>query len=186
MKKLIVGLGNPGSQYANTRHNIGFIILDYLAKSQGVTFSDDRHGQVAEFKLKGKTFVLLKPNTFMNLSGKAVRYWMQQSKIEKENILVVLDDLSIDFGKLRIRMKGSDGGHNGLKSIQELIATQEYPRLRFGIGSDFAKGRQADYVLSPWKTKEEEELGFFVNRATESILCFGLEGCSIAMNKFNV
>ena len=147
MKYLIVGLGNIGPEYQNTRHNIGFKVLDAFAKASNTVFEDMRYGAVATVKLKGRTLILLKPNTYMNLSGKAVSYWMQKEKIELSNLFVVVDDLALPFGTIRLRSKGSDGGHNGLKSINQLLGTQDYTRLRFGIGNEFPKGKQVDYVL---------------------------------------
>ena len=146
MKFLIVGLGNIGSEYAQTRHNIGFKVLDALAGASNLFFKTDRYGDVCELRHKGKIFVLLKPSTYMNLSGNAVRYWMQQEKIPLENVLVITDDLALPYGKLRMRGQGSDGGHNGLKHIQQILQTANYPRLRFGISAEFGKGQQVDYV----------------------------------------
>ena len=147
MKYLIIGLGNPGVEYVNTRHNIGFKILDKLAGLSNISFSNDRLADIAQLKFKGRTLVLVKPNTFMNLSGKAVKYWMQKTKVDIENILVVTDDISLPFGTVRMRKKGSDGGHNGFKDIQNQLETSNYPRLRFGVGDDFNRGKQAEYVL---------------------------------------
>lgn len=155
MSFLIVGLGNPGEEYRNTRHNIGFEVLDVLAQKHEATWSSEKHGWVCSFRTKGKVVSLLKPTTFMNLSGKAVSYWMQQHKNKLEHVLVVVDDLAIDLGSLRLRTKGSDGGHNGLKSINETLGTQSYARLRFGIGNNFPKGRQVDFVLGKWAKEEE-------------------------------
>jgi len=185
MKYLIVGLGNVGSEYVDTRHNIGFMVVDSLAKSKEVTFQTSRLADVTDFKHKGKHIHLIKPATYMNLSGKAVNYWMQELKVPVEQILVITDDLALPFGKLRLRSKGSDGGHNGLKSIQATINTQEYARLRMGVGNDYPKGSQADYVLSPFGEEEQQELGKILETASNSILSFCLEGVSIAMNKFN-
>ena len=154
MKYLIVGLGNIGPEYQNTRHNIGFKVLDAFAKASNTVFEDMRYGAVATVKLKGRTLILLKPNTYMNLSGKAVSYWMQKEKIELSNLFVVVDDLALPFGTIRLRGKGSDGGHNGLKSINQLLGTQDYTRLRFGIGNEFPKGKQVDYVLGEWSSEE--------------------------------
>jgi peptidyl-tRNA hydrolase, PTH1 family len=155
MSFLVVGLGNPGSEYDRTRHNIGFEVLDAWAKKHEVTWTSERHGWVGGFRFKGRVVHVLKPNTYMNLSGKAVSYWMQQHKVKLEHVIVVLDDLAIDLGALRLRLKGSDGGHNGLKSIDQTLGTQQYARLRFGIGNHFPKGRQVDFVLGTWKTEEE-------------------------------
>ena len=156
MKYLIVGLGNIGNEYQDTRHNIGFTILDAFAKASNVFFTENRYGSTCEVKMKGRTLILLKPSTFMNLSGNALRYWMQKEKIEIDNVLVVVDDLALPFGTLRLKPQGSDAGHNGLKNIQEILGHNNYPRLRFGIGNDFSKGRQVEYVLGKW-TKEQSE-----------------------------
>ncbi len=185
MKYLIVGLGNPGAEYSNTRHNIGFQILDTFAKQENLSFVDDRLGAVCEWRHKGRIFTFLKPSTYMNLSGKAIKYWMEKKGVEKDNVLVVLDDLSIDFGKLRIKAKGSDGGHNGLKHIQETLGTVEYPRMRFGIGSDFAKGRQVEFVLGNWTADEQAKMPEIVNKACAAIKNFGLAGLQHTMNHFN-
>jgi PTH1 family peptidyl-tRNA hydrolase len=185
MKYLIIGLGNIGAEYANTRHNIGFMVVDALAKSKEVAFQTGRLADVADFKHKGKHIYLVKPSTYMNLSGKAVNYWMQELKIPLEQILVITDDLALPFGKLRLRAKGSDGGHNGLKSIQATINSQEYARLRMGVGSDFPKGSQADYVLSPFGEEEQKDLDKILETASNAVLSFCLEGVSNAMNKFN-
>lgn len=158
MKYLIVGLGNIGAEYANTRHNIGFRILDALAEAANIEFKDARYGAVAEYKFKGRIFVLVKPNTYMNLSGKSVNYWLQKEKIPIENMMVLVDDLALPFETLRLRPKGSDAGHNGLKHINEILGHQNYNRLRFGIGADFSKGQQIDYVLGEWSPEELEKL----------------------------
>ncbi|MBK8612535.1 MAG: aminoacyl-tRNA hydrolase [Flavobacteriales bacterium] len=185
MKYLIVGLGNPGPEYANTRHNIGFIVLDALARASNIVFSPDRYGDRAELRHKGRTLILIKPSTFMNLSGKTVRYWMEQEKVVSERVLVITDDLALPFGKIRLRPSGGAGGHNGLTSIIELIGTETFPRLRFGIGSEFSRGRQADYVLSPWNKEEAAVLDERVKICGEAILDFGLMGIGHAMNTFN-
>lgn len=185
MKYLIVGLGNPGAEYAETRHNIGFKTLDALASASNVFFASDRYADQAEVKHKGRTLILIKPTTFMNLSGKAVNYWMQEEKIPVDRILVITDDLALPFGKIRIRAKGSDGGHNGLKSIQTLINTQEYPRLRFGVGSDFMPGQQVNYVLSPWNEEEKKLIDIRIKIATEAILDFATIGLARSMNMHN-
>ncbi len=186
MKKfLIVGLGNIGAEYANTRHNIGFKILDYLAKKESLEFQTLKLGSIAEYKIKGKTLLLLKPNTYMNLSGKAVQYWMEKEKIEKENILVITDDLNIAFGTIRIKPKGSDGGHNGLKSIQQTLNTTDYPRFRFGISDDFKKGRQVDYVLGEWDEIEVEKLPERLELSAGIIKSFALAGLENTMTTFN-
>ncbi len=184
MKYLIVGLGNIGPDYENTRHNIGFMILDALAKASNVVFEDKRYGFVAEMRLKNKHLILLKPSTFMNLSGNAIRYWMQKEKIEKENLLVVVDDLALPFGTLRLKSKGSDAGHNGLKHIQGLIG-QNYPRLRFGIGNDFPRGAQVDFVLDEFSSDEKQSLDERIDSSIEIIKSFCLAGINIAMNQFN-
>jgi peptidyl-tRNA hydrolase, PTH1 family len=185
MKYLIVGLGNIGRDYDHTRHNVGFDILDRLAKAQSVDWKSETLGDLAQVKHKGRTFLLLKPSTYMNLSGKAVRYWMQKEKITPESILIICDELNLPLGALRIRAKGSDGGHNGLKSIQELLATQEYPRMRVGIGDKFAKGKQVNYVLGKWSDDEWAELQNVMESAGEAILAFGTVGLAMAMNQYN-
>ena len=182
---LIVGLGNIGAEYAGTRHNIGFDVVDALAKEKEGSFETLRYGDVAKVSNKGKTAYLLKPNTFMNRSGKAVRYWMQQKKIPLQNILVITDDIHLDLGFLRTRKKGSDGGHNGLKDICAQLNTTDYARLRFGIGAAFGKGRQVDFVLKPWKNEESKALPFVIDKAAQAAWCFMAEGISVAMNKFN-
>lgn len=185
MKYLIVGLGNMGSDYDDTRHNIGFEVVDALAKAFEVSFKDDSLGDIAEFKHKGRTFVLLKPSTFMNLSGKAVRYWLQKKKIQKENLLVILDDLNLPFGTQRLRGKGKDGGHNGLKNIDQLNGGNNYARLRIGIGDDFSKGRQVNYVLGKWTDTEREQLPEVINFAAETVKSFGTIGIERTMNQYN-
>jgi PTH1 family peptidyl-tRNA hydrolase len=185
MKYLIVGLGNIGPEYAHTRHNIGFDVLDTLVKRDGNMFFMDRLAEVAEYKHKGKNFHLIKPTTFMNLSGKAVRYWMQQLKVEIKDTLIITDDIALPLAKLRIRPKGSDGGHNGLKSIQETIETQDYPRLRFGVGNNFGKGQQVQYVLGKWKTEEVPLVEKGIDDAIEIIHAFGTIGLERTMNLFN-
>lgn len=186
MKKfLIVGLGNIGEKYENTRHNIGFKLLDQLAQKEGATFSTQKLGDIAEFKFKGRTFILLKPSTYMNLSGKAVKYWMQQEKILQENILVLLDDLNIDFGTFRLKAKGSAGGHNGLKDINEKLGNQNYARFRFGISAMFSKGRQVNYVLGEWTNEENRYLPELLDKGSELIKSFGTAGLGNTMNTFN-
>ena len=186
MKKfLIVGLGNIGSEYANTRHNIGFKILDYIANQEGITFQTVKLGEVAELKIKGRTILLLKPNTYMNLSGKAVKYWLEKENIEKENMLVITDDLNLSFGTIRIKTKGSDGGHNGLKNIQLLLNSTEYPRFRFGISDAFKKGQQVNYVLGEWDTEEKEKLKERLEISSKIIKSFALAGLNNTMNEFN-
>ncbi|HBX47068.1 aminoacyl-tRNA hydrolase [Limibacterium fermenti] len=184
MKYLIVGLGNIGREYENTRHNIGFMVLDAFARASNAVFEDKRYGFVAEMRLKNKSLILLKPSTFMNLSGNAVRYWLQKEKIENEQLLVVVDDLSLPFGTLRLKSKGSDAGHNGLKNIQELIG-QQYARLRFGIGNDFPRGMQIDYVLSDFSDEEKLLLPERMETASDMIRSFCLAGVNITMNQYN-
>jgi PTH1 family peptidyl-tRNA hydrolase len=186
MKKfLIVGLGNIGSEYANTRHNIGFKVLDYIANQEGISFQTQKLGDVAELKIKGRTLLLLKPNTYMNLSGKAVKYWLEKEKIEKENLLVITDDLNLAFGTIRIKTKGTDGGHNGLKNIQLLLNSSEYPRFRFGISDAFKKGKQVDYVLGEWDAAEKEQLKERLALSAEIVKSFALAGLNNTMNTFN-
>ena len=186
MKKfLIVGLGNIGSEYANTRHNIGFKILDYIANQEGISFQTVKLGEVAELKIKGRTILLLKPNTYMNLSGKAVKYWLEKENIEKENMLVITDDLNLSFGTIRIKTKGSDGGHNGLKNIQLLLNSTEYPRFRFGISDAFKKGQQVNYVLGEWDTEEKEKLKERLEISSEIVKSFALAGLNNTMNTYN-
>ena len=186
MKKfLIVGLGNIGSEYANTRHNIGFKVLDYIANQEGIFFQTVKLGEVAELKIKGRTLLLLKPNTFMNLSGKAVKYWLEKENIEKENMLVITDDLNLAFGTIRIKTKGSDGGHNGLKNIQLLLNSSEYPRFRFGISDAFKKGQQVNYVLGEWDVEEKEKLKERLEISSEIVKSFALAGLNNTMNTFN-
>lgn len=185
MKYLIVGLGNIGSEYAETRHNIGFKVLDAFASASNTTFKTDRYGDIAEVRFKGRTFLLLKPSTYMNLSGNAVRYWLQKENIPLENLLVVVDDLSLAFGTLRLKGKGSDGGHNGLKHIAATLGTQAYARLRFGIGNDFPRGGQVDYVLSPFSEEEYKLMPERLETAGQIIQSFCLAGLDITMNQFN-
>lgn len=184
-KFLFVGLGNIGAEYLNTRHNIGFKVLDFLAKNENISFDNLKFGALAELKLKGKTFFLLKPNTFMNLSGKAVKYWMEKENIPLENILIIADDLNLSFGTIRIRSKGSDGGHNGLKNITLVLNTQEYARFRFGISDEFKKGKQVDYVLGNWDDIEQTKLPERLEVASEIIKSFGLAGLENTMTSFN-
>ena len=185
MKYLIVGLGNPGSEYQDTRHNIGFTILDAFARASNVFFEDHRYGFTCQVKLKGHTLVLLKPTTFMNLSGNAVRYWMNKEKIEAENILVVVDDIALPFGTLRLKPKGSDAGHNGLRSIQDILGHNLYARLRFGIGSDFPRGGQVRYVLGKWDKDELASIPERAGIAIEMISSFCLTGLELTMTQFN-
>jgi PTH1 family peptidyl-tRNA hydrolase len=185
MKYLIAGLGNIGDEYANTRHNIGFVVADAFAFDRKAEFASGRYASIAKASLKGRTFVIIKPTTFMNLSGKAVRYWMTKEEILPENILVIVDDLALPFGSLRLRKKGSDGGHNGLINIIEEIGTSDFTRLRIGIGADFAKGYQVDYVLSQWTKEEEKILLPKINTAVDIIKSFALAGIDRTMNLFN-
>ena len=186
MKKfLIVGLGNVGEKYANTRHNIGFKILDEVAQENKTIFETEKLGDVATFKVKGRIFILLKPSTFMNVSGKALKYWMDKEKISLENILVVTDDVHIDFGVIRLKAKGSAGGHNGLKDIQDKLQTQQYARFRFGIGGAYKKGRQVDFVLGEWTKEETSQLIERLPLAAKIITSFGTAGLSNTMNTFN-
>ena len=186
MKKfLIVGLGNIGAEYVNTRHNIGFKVVDFFAKSENISFLTQKLGDVAEVKIKGKTILLLKPNTYMNLSGKAVKYWMQKENIEKENVLIITDDLNLSFGNIRIKPKGTNGGHNGLKSIQFELNDTEYPRFRFGISDEFKKGKQVDYVLGDWDDLEKVKLPERLDLAAEIIQSFALAGLENTMNLYN-
>jgi peptidyl-tRNA hydrolase, PTH1 family len=185
MKYLIVGLGNVGSDYEGTRHNIGFEVIDKLAADLGGTFKLDTHAFVAETKHKGRTFILIKPVTYMNLSGKAVRYWLQKHNIPKENLLVVLDDLNLPFGKQRLRPNGSDGGHNGLKNIDMLLGDNNYARLRIGIGDEFRKGQQVNYVLGKWTKKELDVLPEILTNSSETVKAFGTIGIQLTMNQFN-
>lgn len=185
MKYLIVGLGNPGLDYIGTRHNIGFEVLDALAGASNTVFKTERYGDLAEVKHRGRTLLLLKPNTYMNLSGKAVRYWVDKEKVPLDRVIIVTDDLALPFGTIRIRKKGSDGGHNGLKSIQDLLQTNKYPRLRFGIGDTFSRGKQVDYVLGKWSDKESPALGERLERCKNALLAFASIGVDRTMNEFN-
>lgn len=185
MKYLIVGLGNMGAKYDNTRHNIGFDVVDFLAKEFEVNFKNDQLGDIAEFKFKGRIFVLLKPSTFMNLSGKSVRYWLQKKKIDQKNLLIVLDDLNLPFGKQRLKGKGSDGGHNGLKDINRIFGNNNYARLRLGIGNDYHKGQQADFVLGEWDSEEQDNLPKILKTAAETTKAFATIGLSFTMTQFN-
>lgn len=185
MKYLIVGLGNIGGEYHNTRHNIGFNVLDSLAKTADLEFKDVRYGAVTHYKFKGRTFVLLKPNTYMNLSGKAVNYWLQKEKIAVENMMVIVDDLALPFGTLRLRSKGSDAGHNGLKNINQVLGHQNYARLRFGIGDDFHKGQQIDFVLGKWSSQELEQLTPILDTCTKIIQGFATIGVQRTMTAYN-
>jgi PTH1 family peptidyl-tRNA hydrolase len=186
MKKyLIVGLGNIGAEYVNTRHNIGFKILDFFARKENLTFQSAKLGDITEYKIKGRTLFLLKPNTYMNLSGKAVKYWMDKENISKENVLVITDDLNLSFGSIRIKPKGSDGGHNGLKNIQLLLNSVDYPRYRFGISDAFKKGKQVNYVLGEWSDEEKENLIERLEISSQIITSFALAGLNETMNQYN-
>ncbi len=185
MKYLVVGLGNIGSEYAETRHNIGFKVLDALAEASNISFTSARYGSVAQLKHKGRTIILLKPSTYMNLSGKAVRYWLEAEKIPLENLLVISDDIAIPFGTLRMRSKGSAGGHNGLKNITELLGSEVYARIRFGVGGDFARGQQIDYVLGEWSDEEIAAMPDRLKHFSSAILSFATAGVQLTMNGFN-
>ena len=186
MKKfLVVGLGNIGEKYDNTRHNIGFKIADALVKEYDESFTTEKHGDLAKLKIKGKTVFVLKPNTYMNLSGKAVLYWMKKENILIDNILIITDDLNIDFGTIRIKAKGSAGGHNGLKDIQDKLNTSSYPRFRFGVGSDYRKGGQVDFVLGTWSDAEESALIERIPTSIKAVESFVNGGLANTMNTFN-
>lgn len=185
MKYLIVGLGNIGEEYRNTRHNIGFMVLDALAKASNIVFTDGRYGATASMSVKGRQLLLLKPSTYMNLSGNAVRYWMQQEKIPLENVLIVVDDLALPFGTLRLKGKGSDAGHNGLKHIAATLGTQNYARLRFGIGNDFPRGGQIDFVLGHFSEEDIRLMPERLEMAGEIVKSFCLAGLNITMNQYN-
>jgi PTH1 family peptidyl-tRNA hydrolase len=185
VKYLIAGLGNIGSEYKNTRHNIGFQILDTLAGASNISFNDKRYGFVGEYKFKARTFILLKPTTYMNLSGRAVAYWLQKEDIDLSNLLVLVDDLALPFGTIRVRAKGGAGGHNGLENINQVLGRNDYARLRFGIGDNFHKGFQVDYVLSDWSREEDKELSAKIDTCIEIIQSFGTIGTERTMNFFN-
>lgn len=185
MNFLIVGLGNIGVEYANTRHNIGFKVLDALAKASNLVFEDKRYGAIATLKVKNQTLTLLKPSTYMNLSGNAVRYWMNEKKIPLENVLVVVDDLALPFGQLRMKPSGSEAGHNGLRHITSVLGTQQYARLRFGIGNDFPRGGQVDFVLGEFGPEDMEKMDERLTLAGDMIKAFALSGIQFAMNNFN-
>jgi PTH1 family peptidyl-tRNA hydrolase len=185
MKYLIAGLGNIGPEYKNTRHNIGFQILDALAGASNISFNDKRYGFVAEYKYKARTFILLKPTTYVNLSGRAVAYWLQKENIDLSNLLVLVDDLALPFGTIRVRAKGGSGGHNGLENINQVLGRNDYARLRFGIGDNFHKGFQVDYVLGEWSREEEKELPAKIDACIEIINSFGTIGTERTMNFFN-
>ncbi|MBT2159954.1 aminoacyl-tRNA hydrolase [Zobellia barbeyronii] len=186
MKKyLIIGLGNIGSEYSETRHNIGFKVLDALAKALDFSFETVKLGDVGTFKIKGRSVLCLKPSTYMNLSGKALKYWMDKENIPLENVLVITDDINLEFGSLRLKTKGSNGGHNGLKDIQNVLQTTNYNRLRFGVGADFGKGRQVEYVLGKWSETEKDALKERFEKTTELVQSFVLAGVALTMNEFN-
>lgn len=185
MKYLIVGLGNIGAEYEHTRHNIGFDVVETLAKEFDAKWKAEQLGDIATFKHKGRIFVLLKPSTYMNRSGKSVRYWLQHEKIDKSHLLVIVDDLNLPLGKIRLRGKGSDGGHNGLKDIDQLTGGNNYARLRLGIGSEFPKGRQVDFVLGEWDEEEKNHLPELLQKAADAAKAFGAIGLQHAMNQFN-
>lgn len=185
MKYLIVGLGNIGPKYYKTRHNIGFQVLDAFAEASNLVFEPKRYGDVCKYRFKGRSFILVKPSTYVNLSGKTVNYWMQKENIPISNVLIILDDLALDFGTLRLRPKGGDAGHNGLKHIQETLGHQNYARLRFGIGNEFSKGQQVDFVLGKWSSEEETALKEKVKTAADIIKAFGTVGLQQTMNQFN-
>jgi PTH1 family peptidyl-tRNA hydrolase len=185
LKYLIAGLGNIGPEYHNTRHNIGFMVLDALAEASNISFEDKRYGMISQYSLKGRTFILLKPSTFMNRSGLAINYWLKKTKLTPENLLVILDDIALPFGIIRIRPKGGDGGHNGLLSINSVLGTQEYARLRFGIGDDFHSGQQVNYVLSGWTPGEKEVLPDKLTVCTDIIKSFGTVGLELTMTRYN-
>lgn len=185
MKYLIVGLGNIGAEYRNTRHNIGFMILDALAEASNITFATERYGDVARMRMKNRQLVLLKPSTYMNLSGNAVRYWKEKEAIDTDHILVLVDDIALPFGAVRIKPRGSDAGHNGLKNIAQMLGTDAYPRLRFGIGNDFPRGCQVDYVLGQFTTEQRLQLKPRIEVAIEALGTFCLAGIQTAMNTYN-
>lgn len=185
MKFLLIGLGNPGNEYAHTRHNIGFDVVNAFVQKHGGQFTGGRHAYVAEVKWKGRIFICICPTTYMNLSGKAVKYWLEKEKLEPSQMLVVLDDVALPVNRLRLRPGGSEGGHNGLRSLNEVLGTTEYPRLRFGIGNDYPKGLQADYVLSKWRKDEEEQIKYKIGKSVEAIETFATQGIAAAMNAVN-
>jgi PTH1 family peptidyl-tRNA hydrolase len=186
MKKyLIVGLGNIGAEYINTRHNIGFKVVDRIAQQEGASFETAKLGALAKVSIKGRTLLLLKPNTYMNLSGKAIKYWLEKENIPMENLLVITDDLNLPFGALRIKAKGSDGGHNGLKSTQQVLNTADYARFRFGISDEFKKGKQVDYVLGEWDDEEKAKLSERLDMSAEAVKSFALAGLGNTMSNYN-
>ena len=185
MKFLIIGLGNVGAEYDSTRHNIGFEVADTFVIKHGGTYTLDRHAFMSQVKWKGKTFIVIKPTTFMNLSGKAVKYWMDKEKIPMENMLVIVDELALPLGTIRLRGSGGSAGHNGLKSIEQTLLTEKYQRLRFGIGSDFPKGRQVEFVLGKWKPSEVPMVKDMLLKSVDAIECFATQGLGKAMTEFN-
>lgn len=185
MKYLIVGLGNVGAEYEGTRHNVGFRVVDVLAREAEVKWSLERRAYRTEMRLKGRTVVMIKPTTYMNLSGEAVRYWLQQEKVPRENLLVVVDDIALPVGTLRMKKQGSGGGHNGLANIEQLLGDTNYCRLRVGVGNNFSRGRQIDYVLGRFTDEEEAELAPRIEKATEAVKCFVCQGADRAMNMYN-
>ncbi len=185
MQFLIAGLGNKGAEYKNTRHNIGFEVVDKLASDFATEFDLAKQAWLAEFKFKGKPVGMIKPSTYMNLSGKAVRYWLTEGKVKQENLLVIVDDLALPFGTIRIKGKGSPGGHNGLKNIDQLLGNSSYARLRIGIGDNYRKGQQVDYVLGQWTKQEQEELPFIIDKAADAVKSFIGHGLNNTMSNFN-
>jgi peptidyl-tRNA hydrolase, PTH1 family len=185
LKYLIAGLGNIGKEYQDTRHNIGFNILDALAEASNISFEDKRYGYTASYRYKGRTFILLKPSTYMNRSGLAISYWLKKNNLSPENLLVLVDDIALPFGTIRIKPKGGDGGHNGLNNIQEVLGVQDYARVRFGIGNNFYSGQQVDYVLSNWSDEEKKLLPERIAVCIEIIKSFGTIGLELTMTQFN-
>ena len=185
MAYLIAGLGNIGAEYADTRHNIGFIVLDAFAKASDIVFESRRYGSVAEYRYRGKDFLFLKPSTYMNLSGRAVSYWLRKKKIPIENLLVISDDVALPFGTLRMRKQGSDGGHNGLSDIIVNLGTNNFARLRIGIGDNFPRGHQVDYVIGEWSEQEKRELPFICDKVADAMISFVMAGIERTMNIFN-
>lgn len=185
MKYLIVGLGNIGDEYKDTRHNIGFTVLDAMALASDAAFTDRRYGEVAKVKYRGRELILLKPSTYMNLSGNAVNYWLKKEKIPVENMLIIVDDIALPLGSIRMRHKGSDGGHNGLAHINAILGTNEYPRIRFGIGNGFRKGSQVDFVLGRWSPEEKKTLEERISIVVEMIRSFTFAGTELTMTVFN-
>lgn len=185
MKYLVFGLGNPGPEYTDTRHNVGFQVLDRMARKEGIRFESARYADIAEHRIKGRQLLLLKPSTFMNNSGKAVHYWMQEEKVPEERTLIITDDVALPFGKLRLREKGGSGGHNGISDIIDRIGTEDFPRLRFGIGADYPKGRQVEYVLGDWDPQQQKALPERLDRASEMIKALPFLGLKRTMSEYN-